>query len=420
MNVNMHLIQKWIKKRKEQKLYEMKPIGSAIRLKRKSMNMTLEEGAEGICSISYLSKIENNMIELSDQFVDRLMERFQMKPQPETDDQMYQNHLKTLIKCLIHGDLPAIEILSRYHNREDHQSFLLGFVIYHLHHKIELRDRCFDQLKIFIPNMSHHELALTLSVLGSYFISVEQYQDASKVVSMAPEESLISIELSMLLKRIKLIASMRMHRFIDVIDHMNPFMQQAMHLHYYKLMSEIKSEFYTFCALYADPIQMSEMIQAMSTLSPEEKAYIIALTQFGNGQYDEVLSIAAPHAGKSANWMILYLLALDHVSEIEALIDCIAHMPAQLELTEGLKRVRTHLYYKHHPDKLETLAYLRREILGFRTLPDDHLISEFLMIDSANLFSKYQHYKEATQVIGKFTLHLKSLKMAEFKLIPED
>jgi hypothetical protein len=95
-------------------------------------------------------------------------------------------------------------------------------------------------------------------------------------------------------------------------------------------------------------------------------------------------------------------------------------MPAQLELTEGLKRVRTHLYYKHHPDKLETLAYLRREILGFRTLPDDHLISEFLMIDSANLFSKYQHYKEATQVIGKFTLHLKSLKMAEFKLIPED
>ncbi len=420
MNVNMHLIQKWIRKRKEQKLYEMKPIGSAIRLKRKSMNMTLEEGAEGICSISYLSKIENNMIELSDQFVDRLMERFQMKPQPATDDQMYQNHLRTLIKCLIHGELPPIEILSRYQNREDHQSYLLGFVIHHLYLKVEQRDRCFDQLKIFIPNMSHHELALTLSVLGAYFLSVERYQDASKVVSMAPEESLLSIELVMLLKRIRLIASMRMHRFIDVIDHMNPFMQQAMHLHYYKLMSEIKSEFYTFCALYADPVQMTEMIQAMSTLSPEEKAYIIALTQFGNGQYGEVLEIAAPHAGKSAPWMILYLLALDHTSEIEQLMACIAHMPPQLELTEGLKRVRTHLYYKHHPDKLETLAYLRREILGFRTLPDDHIISEFLMIDSTNLFSKYQHYKEATQVIGKFTLHLRSLKMAEFKLVSED
>jgi HTH-type transcriptional regulator, quorum sensing regulator NprR len=164
MNVNMPLIHKWIKKRKEQKLYEMKPIGSAIRLKRKSMNMTLEEGAEGICSISYLSKIENNMIELSDQFMDQLMERFQMKPQPETNDELYQNHLRLLIKSMIHGEIPNLEILSKYQHREDHQSYLIGFVIYHLTNKTELRNRCFDQLKIFIPNMSHHELALTLIV----------------------------------------------------------------------------------------------------------------------------------------------------------------------------------------------------------------------------------------------------------------
>lgn len=33
---------------------------------KKTKNMTLNEGAEGICSISYLSKVENNLIEPSE------------------------------------------------------------------------------------------------------------------------------------------------------------------------------------------------------------------------------------------------------------------------------------------------------------------------------------------------------------------
>jgi len=420
MNVNMPLIHKWIKKRKEQKLYEMKPIGSAIRLKRKSMNMTLEEGAEGICSISYLSKIENNMIELSDQFMDQLMERFQMKPQPETNDELYQHHLRLLIKSMIHGETPSLEILSKYQHREDHQSYLIGFVIYHLTNKTELRNRCFDQLKIFIPNMSHHELALTLVVLGTYFISVEKYQDAASITSMAPEDSLLSIELTMLLKRIQLIASMRMHRFIDVIDQMNPFMQQAMHLHYYLMMSEVKKEYYGLCAMYADPTHMEKTMQAMSSMREDEKDYIKALTYYGSARYQDVLSITMPYLSKSPTFMILYLLALDELGEVTKLIQTIASMPEKIELTDGLKRVRTHLYYKHHPDRLETLAYLRREILGIRALPDDYLIIAFLMKDASNLFSKYQHYKESTQVTFKFTQHIGALKMAQHRLIPAD
>lgn len=420
MNVNMPLILKWIKKRKEMKLYEMKPIGSAIRLKRKSMNMTLEEGAEGICSISYLSKIENNMIELSDQFVDQLMERFQMKPQPVNNDEMYQSHLKLLIKAMIHGEIPTLDILKMYQNREDHQSYLIGFIMYHLTHKTELRNRSFDQLKIFIPNMSHHELALTLIILGRYFISIEKYQDAASITAMAPEDPLLSIELSMLLKHTKLIASMRMHRFIDVVDSMNPFMQQAMHLHYYQMMSEVKKEYYCLCAFYANPRHMDQTMQAMSSMKDDEKDYINALTHYGNALYHEVLRFALPYLTHSANFMILYLIALDELGEAAKLIQTIAHMPEKMELTDGLKRVRTHLYYKHHPDRLETLSYLRREILGIKSLPDDYIISVFLKKDSTSLFSKYQHYKESTQVTAKFTLHHDTLKMSQVKLLTED
>ena len=69
MNMNLMHIKKQVRNRKEQKIYESKPIGSAIKFKRKEMNMTLEEGAEGICSVSYLSKLENNLIEAGVRFV---------------------------------------------------------------------------------------------------------------------------------------------------------------------------------------------------------------------------------------------------------------------------------------------------------------------------------------------------------------
>lgn len=420
MNVNMYLIDKWIRKRKEQKLYEIKPIGSAIRLRRKAMKMTLEQGADGICSISYLSKIENNLIAVSEQFLEKLLVRFQMKELPVTDDVHYQNHLRMMIKELIHGELPSLELLKDYEHREDYQSYLIGFVIYTMHHQVELRNRCFDQLKIFIPNMSHHELALTLIVLGLYFIENERYQDASNCVRMAPEDGLLTIELNMLLRKIYLIASLKMHRFIDVINHMNAFMQQAMHLHYYRLMGEVKSEFYTFCALYADPIHMSDMMQAMSSITKYDKDYIIALTHFGQHDHEQVIKLAFSYRTQSADWMILYLMALDYLGLKDKLIHEIAHFPEQLPLTDGLKRVRTHLYYKHHHDKGETLGYLRREILGIKALPDNYLISEFLMIDSMSLFSKHQHYKESTHVFTKFTHHLRELKMARYRFTNED
>ena len=57
------------------------------------MGMTLEEGAAGICSISYLSKLENNQIEPNLDFVDQLVERFDIKEQLTFDDYQYEKRL---------------------------------------------------------------------------------------------------------------------------------------------------------------------------------------------------------------------------------------------------------------------------------------------------------------------------------------
>jgi transcriptional regulator with XRE-family HTH domain len=91
--MNLNYVYRQLRKRAELKHFEIKPIGSAIRLKRKELGMTLEEGAEGICSISYLSKLENNQIDPNLDFVDQLVDRFGLKDQIAFDIESYESDL---------------------------------------------------------------------------------------------------------------------------------------------------------------------------------------------------------------------------------------------------------------------------------------------------------------------------------------
>jgi len=61
MYINIHNVKHQIGLRKHLP-EDGEDIGSMIRHQRRKMNLTLEEGAEGNCSVSYLSKVENNQI----------------------------------------------------------------------------------------------------------------------------------------------------------------------------------------------------------------------------------------------------------------------------------------------------------------------------------------------------------------------
>ncbi|TGB02773.1 helix-turn-helix domain-containing protein [Halobacillus salinus] len=71
--------------------------GTMIKQHRKLNNMTLEELADGICSVSYLSKIEHDSINASDEIYRLLEERLNIKLvdiNEEFDETIYQDLLK--------------------------------------------------------------------------------------------------------------------------------------------------------------------------------------------------------------------------------------------------------------------------------------------------------------------------------------
>ncbi|MFZ0368814.1 MAG: helix-turn-helix transcriptional regulator, partial [Halobacillus sp.] len=71
--------------------------GSLIKQHRKFNNMTLEDLATGICSVSYLSKIEHNTINASEEIYRLLGERLNIKLNDinqDFDEKIYQDLLE--------------------------------------------------------------------------------------------------------------------------------------------------------------------------------------------------------------------------------------------------------------------------------------------------------------------------------------
>ena len=78
MEFNVYTMKHFTKQRKHLMESNYQSFGAAIKRKRLERNMTLEESAENICSISYLSKIENSLIEPSPKYFYLLKERFDL------------------------------------------------------------------------------------------------------------------------------------------------------------------------------------------------------------------------------------------------------------------------------------------------------------------------------------------------------
>jgi len=154
--MNLNYLDRQLRKRKDLKHFEIKPIGSAIRLKRKELKMTLEEGAEGICSISYLSKLENNQIDPNLDFVDQLIERFGIREQIHYDEQRYQNDLKELTEKMVMQEELTRSYIEGYQDREDHQARVIHLIESALRKEYAVVLEHFKVVTQFIPHLKQN------------------------------------------------------------------------------------------------------------------------------------------------------------------------------------------------------------------------------------------------------------------------
>lgn len=192
---------------------DFQEIGSFIKKKRKELNVTQDVISSGICSISYLSKIENNQIIPNRYYVREIMNKLDVEEsfyQKTIDEKLYLN---SLIKGIFYLDDELVK--KTYDEIKDIEHNLviniakLGYYIYF--HK-EDKNQYVMMLENLVSNMDDFELKIYLYLSAAYFISKEKYKTALEVLILG-EKILVSNDyLNALISEYSYLAKQRLFR----------------------------------------------------------------------------------------------------------------------------------------------------------------------------------------------------------------
>ncbi len=135
-------------------------IGSIVRWQRKQKNMTLNEGAEGICSISYLSKVENNLIEPSELILNDLKKRFEIEDLINYDLERFEKHYELIISCFFNYKEIPLMLFKLYEGNTDYKSKLVLFSFYLFKNNLTKAKVIYKDLEFEINKFTHDEINL--------------------------------------------------------------------------------------------------------------------------------------------------------------------------------------------------------------------------------------------------------------------
>jgi HTH-type transcriptional regulator, quorum sensing regulator NprR len=360
-----------------------------------------------------MSKLENNLIEPGDQFIDALLERFSLQESIDANLEQYEKDKLILIHHLLFEKYLSEDIVLIYQNRDDHQGLLMMMGYYALSKNSTEAFTCYNHLRLYIANMKDDELNLFFTILSEMLYDKNRFTEAFDVLSLTPYLDESFLNLNLIKKKLRLKNAFKMHKVSEIMNNYTSYINKLVELEHYQLLKKMRSQYIQYEAYYQMPEVIKKTVNQMHMLTEEEKDFAYSKALFFQQEYELFMNSAIKYYKYHSHWLSLYLIALDYLNRRDELTVIMSKKNELNEVCISSSLILNHLHYKYLGSKEALLNYLRREILGFKHLSDDYHVLDYLMVDSQNLFSKHQFYKEAVSVTTKYLPLLKTLKQAE-------
>ena len=173
--------------------------------------------AKGICSISYLSKLENNAIKPSEDYVKALLERVDVKYE-EISKQNFDEELNLAIKLYFYQE--HIKIKELYENINNNHFDSRVAMIKCL---ILLKEKRYEEFKEIIAELDEikntfigRQAIVLIYLVSEYYIKQSQYNLAYYYLMCLRKIEIDSYELRKLIEEGRLLASFHLNKFSDV------------------------------------------------------------------------------------------------------------------------------------------------------------------------------------------------------------
>ena len=155
--------------------------GLFIKKYRKEKEYSLEALAHGICSVSYLSKIENNEVLASDEIINLLMKKLKIAILDEAEVKDVKRLLDLFFKKLFDYDPKVVEVskqLEQYENKVDGSSVYIYYQLY----VVFSREFCHSKLnsKIDLENYLSYMNEKEKALFHVYQVCIQKEEYAFK------------------------------------------------------------------------------------------------------------------------------------------------------------------------------------------------------------------------------------------------
>ncbi|MDD4000824.1 MAG: hypothetical protein PHX62_08055 [Bacilli bacterium] len=164
------------KKNTNSKNYLYSQIIKNERLKR---HMTLEEMSKGICSISYLCKVEKNAIEPEESYIQAIFERVNLDYE-KVGKNILEDGIRNLLKCYLYGNYEGITDL--YNQIDDSIFNAYNYMIKGLYHLIKKDYREFQKVMRSLDKIKdtllRDDIGVMLFLVVEYYCQTFQFYEA--------------------------------------------------------------------------------------------------------------------------------------------------------------------------------------------------------------------------------------------------
>lgn len=188
-----------------------------IKNERIRRNQTLETMAKGICSVSYLSKLENNAIKPSEDYVKALLERVNIDYDDIARDN-YESQLMGAVRLYFFDNELEIKKLydSLYNGLFDARIAMIK--CFYLLKQNDFKEffEMIEQLDEIKNSLVGYQAIVLIFLVSEYYRKVSRYKDCYNYLICLKELNIENYELKMLVNENYMIASLNLLKFSEV------------------------------------------------------------------------------------------------------------------------------------------------------------------------------------------------------------
>lgn len=375
---------------------QSKTIGSVIKHHRGETRLTLEEISEGICSVSYLCKVENNQIVPSKTILPKIISRLNIK-----EDELKETYNSDWILTVLAKDYVSEELIKNAKNKNNYQAKLINYgrLILNEHDYVGAYKQFLD-LTRYLPHFKEEEMCFFLYLYIIMCDKKERYTDslviAREVLKFTKNELVI---MKVKLKEFKAINKLAMISQIDL--YYNNLIQTIIEYDQFSLINYARRYHLSYLAKSLTTRELDEEINKLNNMPDESISYIY----FSHHYYKRQDYLSAFHQINKIkhindHYFVMTLICLYKLKKVDKIDELIANF--KLPIRNSYQDVISYITC----DDNQKVDFIKGKLLATIVSSEEKAISDFLYIESYELLKSKYLYKDSSSILEKHNMIL--------------